>query len=1340
MFSQLRGRRGIAFGKAGNPPADSDLREEGDRCRDQGRWAEAAVWYRKHLDEYPDDFAIWVQLGNCFKEAELFDQAHSAYWRAIALNGRDADVFLQLGHLKKLMGQPRQAIDAYRTSLARQPHDNPAADELSALGVTAEIGKSATATQVGDGDGAPKGRSLMTVFGQLHGRRRQQGLRSPADSDARREGDRCRDEGRWADAAASYRKHLDEHSDDFAIWVQLGNCLKEASSFDQAHSAYWRAIALHGDDADVFLQLGHLQKLMGRPKEAIEAYRTSLSRQPQGNTAAEELSAFGIAVENRATGPLTRSGNVHRRLRVIENQLSRLTEANVASAQAVPPDRSSGPVIQPSPQISSVAPTPAVIAAKEGQSALLLVVSCTEPLSAKPSGLVADLARALVQHAGPVRFVRWNADFKTFELLAREELDAFELAAQSGNLATRYPPKGSSRIVIDPSSCSKDDWLLFAEPLRANAENGHLTEMDMIIAGRRLGVRSAFIFHGAEPLRLKRHFGHDAEAHEQYMQALLLADVVIPASTLAFNDLHVFFSQHQKATTGPRIEKVVVPLDGRGASTRRWPDYARRIRGLLTNAAEEARSVASLYFVIDPQMLPTPTRQTFARRLARALVDRGIALVPILWDAELKRPIGASAKHLDDWSEVDGPDGWAEWAEPGAAGSPDWILHPDAVRGDLLMQIAAFAKARGLRTAAILGVSAGVTESRSGNFADEAAVFEALTGFDKVLSVSERRFQEFHRFLLSWRGKVHSAEDRFKVVCSANEAQERRRVVPKRPEPGVVRILVILADADTLDLSIMLDAVAEAARRSANRLVFAIVGDCPDPGDPKCAAVRTRIDSIPAARWYQAIDQVQLDKLFEQADYAVFGSIGSNLGRSARESLSRGIPCLVHDEAAPADGDARGLMFADFSNCSQLTEAIVTLAEHDWRRCLAFEAIARPVRSWNDYAKDIAAELATDRLTDGSHPVGVQAGREVYATLINLRRRPKLSLCISTYNRAGWVEVNLRNIFSQIAVPREELEVLVVDNTSLDHTPEVVKPYLARPDFRYMRNPKNVGMLGNLAVTAQRARGEYIWILGDDDLTRPGVIERVLHIIGKHPGLALIYMNYGYTTENNPANAGDVAAFLASFNMLEPAGPDEYAPVKHVAAKCENFFTAIYSHIYRRDHAMKSYCQDTSGRIFSTMLSCVPTAYYVFNYMANEQAYWMGEPSLVVNSNVSWQDFGTLLDLEQLPRTWDLAERMGAIADDVDRRRANRLWLVEMMWKEIFENDRAGNSEFFSASRVLMRLKHLKEIDKHIPNLRAIYEHAHKAGHPAAGLEPGELFSAFRDVPRSSGGPTGVHA
>lgn len=340
-------------------------------------------------------------------------------------------------------------------------------------------------------------------------------------------------------------------------------------------------------------------------------------------------------------------------------------------------------------------------------------------------------------------------------------------------------------------------------------------------------------------------------------------------------------------------------------------------------------------------------------------------------------------------------------------------------------------------------------------------------------------------------------------------------------------------------------------------------------------------------------------------------------------------------------------------------------------------------------------------------------------------RRPLLSVCISTYNRAGWLRASLENIARQLPAARGDIEVLVVDNASPDDTPAVCAAFSHRPDFRFIRNRVNVGMLGNLAVTAQHARGDYVWILGDDDLTRDGAIDKVVDVLHRHPAVELVYMNYGYTSEAAPANVEDFPAFLNGFNVLQEAGPDELGTVASIAAKTENFYTAIYSHVYRRDHALRAYCQDTSGRTFATMRSCIPTSAYVLSEMASAPAYWIGEQMLVVNSNVSWAAYGPMLDLEHLPESWDMAERIGCPRKDVDQRRANRLWLVELMWRQLFEDDKAGNSNYISPERVLLRLQHLDAFAAFVPALRSVYETAHLAGNPAARMAPADLFAAF---------------
>lgn len=115
--------------------ASSDLRTQGDQARDIGNWEEAANIYLKYLDSKPKDFGIWVQAGNCMKEAKNFDKAQEAYEKAISIKPDDADVYLQLGHLMKMLGRRQEAIKYYKKSNEIDSSNGYARLELSSLGV-----------------------------------------------------------------------------------------------------------------------------------------------------------------------------------------------------------------------------------------------------------------------------------------------------------------------------------------------------------------------------------------------------------------------------------------------------------------------------------------------------------------------------------------------------------------------------------------------------------------------------------------------------------------------------------------------------------------------------------------------------------------------------------------------------------------------------------------------------------------------------------------------------------------------------------------------------------------------------------------------------------------------------------------------------------------------------------------------------------------------------------------------------------------------------------------------------------------------------------------------------
>lgn len=93
------------------------------------------------------------------------------------------------------------------------------------------------------------------------------------------------------------------------------------------------------------------------------------------------------------------------------------------------------------------------------------------------------------------------------------------------------------------------------------------------------------------------------------------------------------------------------------------------------------------------------------------------------------------------------------------------------------------------------------------------------------------------------------------------------------------------------------------------------------------------------------------------------------------------------------------------------------------------------------------------------------------------------------------------------------IEVVVSDNASTDDTRELVQTYArTRPWIRYFCNDENVGAERNIHRAASRSRGEYVWVLGDDDRLAPEAVGRFLG--ETEEGYDHIFCNYSAWTRD----------------------------------------------------------------------------------------------------------------------------------------------------------------------------------------------------------------------------------
>ena len=110
--------------------------------------------------------------------------------------------------------------------------------------------------------------------------------------------------------------------------------------------------------------------------------------------------------------------------------------------------------------------------------------------------------------------------------------------------------------------------------------------------------------------------------------------------------------------------------------------------------------------------------------------------------------------------------------------------------------------------------------------------------------------------------------------------------------------------------------------------------------------------------------------------------------------------------------------------------------------------------------------------------------------------KPKLSICIPTYNRAPALADCLASIFKSARSYEEQIEVVIADNASEDKTLDVVTEFQKLHSWiQYRRNRKNIGAARNIYNVIDMAAGEYIWVIGDDDKMTSEAIPRVFEYI-----------------------------------------------------------------------------------------------------------------------------------------------------------------------------------------------------------------------------------------------------
>jgi glycosyltransferase involved in cell wall biosynthesis len=113
---------------------------------------------------------------------------------------------------------------------------------------------------------------------------------------------------------------------------------------------------------------------------------------------------------------------------------------------------------------------------------------------------------------------------------------------------------------------------------------------------------------------------------------------------------------------------------------------------------------------------------------------------------------------------------------------------------------------------------------------------------------------------------------------------------------------------------------------------------------------------------------------------------------------------------------------------------------------------------------------------------------------------PLVSIIVPSFNGASWLREALDSLLAQTY---SNVEILLLDDASIDDTPAIAAEYEAR--IRYIRQPQNMGIYDNVNVGIAQAKGELIATYHADDIYLPTMVEEQVAYLQTHPEVGAVF-------------------------------------------------------------------------------------------------------------------------------------------------------------------------------------------------------------------------------------------
>ncbi len=114
---------------------------------------------------------------------------------------------------------------------------------------------------------------------------------------------------------------------------------------------------------------------------------------------------------------------------------------------------------------------------------------------------------------------------------------------------------------------------------------------------------------------------------------------------------------------------------------------------------------------------------------------------------------------------------------------------------------------------------------------------------------------------------------------------------------------------------------------------------------------------------------------------------------------------------------------------------------------------------------------------------------------------PKISVIMSVCNGEKYLKGAIESILNQTF---RDFEFIIIDDSSTDRTPEILKEYARKNErIKIITNSENIGLTKSLNEAIKQAKGKYIARMDADDISEPERLEKQVQFMENNPEMVL---------------------------------------------------------------------------------------------------------------------------------------------------------------------------------------------------------------------------------------------